>query len=152
MLCHIGRSIQCKVDLQIITAREPSMTQQEIHDILALVSSPQDREKIFDYAKVALDPLRTHHKTSLVTVFKGQEFGASLVWYGPESSLEKNLLRLLDGGTLKRSSRLLGIKYYDGSRWDICFRKRRGGGDYISASPAKPMPRSGPPPAFTFLK
>jgi hypothetical protein len=130
------------------------MNEQVLRDLLALVKSPEDKERVFDYVTIELDPKRVYRKTSMVVVFKGEEGGTRLIWYGPEGQLERRLVDFLKSGSLQETSHLVAIKYYDGSRWDVRFRKKRGGEYYITAGPAKFRPQFsvGQPPSFVFLK
>lgn len=107
------------------------MRKEELAAILAVVPSSELREKIFDVAEVeiGMPPARVYRVQTYFMVFKGErgKQGVRICWQGPITQVDKALLRMLQRNQLNRGARLNGIKFSDGSRWSIHFRKSRGG-------------------------
>jgi hypothetical protein len=114
------------------------MKVHELQDILSFVSSAEEREKIFDYVTVQLDPLRTYDRDRLTLVFKGEQghIGVRLIWHGPEGQMERFLLQLLRNNAIKKTSRLTALKFSTGKQYSLRFKRRRGGHFCIAKSPA----------------
>ena len=90
-----------------------------------MVSSDEDRLKIFDYFNIEFEQARRkYHPYHFIMVFRrDRNYSINMVYAGPIGQMDNSLKKLLDAGTFKKNSALYAIHYKDVAKKKVNYRK-----------------------------